>query len=69
MGESRDVTTSLSLRQDEFGDVLWDDLNALSALEPKAGISDQSALVRACQKFEERMSGVRIEELWKDMRK
>ncbi|MGF1734814.1 MazG nucleotide pyrophosphohydrolase domain-containing protein [Photobacterium satsumensis] len=44
--------------EDELGDVLWDYLNALVALEDEAGIKIESVLKRACNKYHERISGI-----------
>ena len=54
--------------EDELGDVLWDYLNALAALEKSHGISVENVLQRACRKYEERISGIENGELWKDIK-
>ncbi len=54
--------------EDELGDVLWDYLNALAALEKSHGISVEKVLQRACRKYEERISGIENGELWKDIK-
>ena len=54
--------------EDELGDVLWDYLNALTALESSHQISVEKVLQRACRKYEERISGIERGELWKDIK-
>ena len=54
--------------EDELGDVLWDYVNALVALEKSHGISVEKVLQRACRKYEERISGIENGELWKDIK-
>lgn len=54
--------------EDELGDVLWDYLNALAALEKSHGISVEKVLQRACRKYEERISGIENGRLWKDIK-
>ena len=55
--------------EDELGDILWDYLNILCALEKEAGVNVQSVLNRACNKYEERVSGIESGKLWKDVKK
>lgn len=54
--------------EEELGDVLWDYLNILVALEQEIGIDTQSVLERACKKYEERVSGIESGELWQDIK-
>lgn len=54
--------------EDELGDVLWDYLNILCALESETGVKVISVLKRACKKYEERISGIENGELWKDIK-
>jgi len=54
--------------EDELGDVLWDYLNALAALEKSHGISVEKVLQRACRKYEERISGIENGRLWKEIK-
>ena len=54
--------------EDELGDVLWDYLNIVMALEKEQGISLDSVLARAQQKYNERVSGIESGELWKDIK-
>ncbi|MBN2627492.1 MAG: hypothetical protein JXA95_12565 [Spirochaetales bacterium] len=52
--------------EDELGDVLWDYLNILLALEQEKGIDAGSVLARACRKYEERISGIEKGIPWKE---
>ncbi len=54
--------------EDELADVLWNYLNALAALEKEADIDLSSVLARACNKYEERMSGIESGEKWSDIK-
>jgi NTP pyrophosphatase (non-canonical NTP hydrolase) len=54
--------------EDELGDVLWDYLNILLALEKENGIKVESVLNRACKKYDERISGIEQGKLWKDIK-
>jgi len=54
--------------EDELGDVLWDYLNALTALEKSHKISVEKVLQRACRKYEERISGIENGAFWKDIK-
>ena len=54
--------------EDELGDILWDYLNVLSALEDEKGIDTQAVLTRACQKYEERISGIESGKTWADIK-
>ena len=54
--------------EDELGDVLWDYLNVLLALEEEAGVTVEAVLNGACKKYEERISGIESGELWKDVK-
>ncbi len=54
--------------EDELGDVLWDYLNVLTALEKELGIDTKAVLLRACRKYEERVSGIEIGEKWSDIK-
>ncbi len=54
--------------EEELGDVLWDYLNVLSSIEKEAGIKPQDVLVRACQKYEERISGLEAGESWSSVK-
>ncbi len=50
--------------EEELGDVLWDYLNVLATMEKETGINPQAVLVRACKKYDERVSGIEVGELW-----
>ena len=54
--------------EDELGDVLWDYLNILTALEQEVGIDPASVLARACRKYDERVSGIESGERWADIK-
>lgn len=44
--------------EDELGDILWDYLNAVLAMEPEKGITLTSVLNRAVCKYDERMQAI-----------
>ncbi|MBT3189468.1 MAG: nucleotide pyrophosphohydrolase [Anaerolineae bacterium] len=52
--------------EDELGDVLWDYLNLVLALEKEKGIKLENVLKRASRKYEERVSGTEKGILWKE---
>ena len=52
--------------EDELGDVLWDYLNLVLALEKEKGIKLEDVLERAARKYEERVSGMEKGIPWKD---
>ena len=54
--------------QDELADVLWDYLNVLQAIEQERGISIDSVLTRACDKYEERISGLESGKTWAEVK-
>jgi len=54
--------------EDELGDVLWDYLNLLTALEKEVGIDTKSVLERACHKYEERISGIEAGKKWAEVK-
>ncbi len=56
----------LCFLEDELGDVLWDYLNVVIALEKESGVDVNSVLNRACKKYEERISGLENGKLWND---
>ncbi|CAH0530091.1 MazG nucleotide pyrophosphohydrolase domain-containing protein [Vibrio hippocampi] len=53
----------------ELGDVLWDYLNMVIALEKEQGISLESVLARACEKYDERVSGIENGVAWEAIKK
>ena len=54
--------------EDELADVLWNTLNALMALEQEAEISANNVLERACQKYEQRMTGIEAGVSWDEIK-
>jgi len=54
--------------EEELGDILWDYLNVLTALEEEADIDIKAVLSRACRKYEERMSGIESGDNWQDIK-
>lgn len=54
--------------EDELADVLWDYLNVLEALKLERGIDSVAVLARACDKYEERISGLELGKRWSDIK-
>ncbi|WP_413698933.1 MazG nucleotide pyrophosphohydrolase domain-containing protein [Psychromonas sp. KJ10-10] len=54
--------------EDELGDILWDYLNILTALQQEKGIEPEAVLKRACQKYEQRVSGIEAGQAWSDIK-
>ncbi|MCZ2721723.1 nucleotide pyrophosphohydrolase [Marinomonas sp. 15G1-11] len=54
--------------EDELGDVLWDYLNALVALEKERGVNAREVIARACQKYEERISAIESGDTWSNIK-
>ena len=54
--------------EDELGDLLWNYLNILLALEKQTDIDPDAVLARACKKYEDRISGIENGQLWKDIK-
>ncbi|PNH89418.1 MazG nucleotide pyrophosphohydrolase domain-containing protein [Vibrio diazotrophicus] len=54
--------------EQELGDLLWDYLNLLLALESETEIQLESVLERACIKFQQRVSGLENGFLWSDIK-
>ncbi|MDN2661967.1 MazG nucleotide pyrophosphohydrolase domain-containing protein [Psychromonas sp. 14N.309.X.WAT.B.A12] len=54
--------------EDELGDVLWDYLNVLTALQKEMGINPTAVLKRACDKYEQRVSGLEAGKTWTDIK-
>ena len=54
--------------EEELGDVLWDYLNVLVAMEKETGINPQAVLARACKKYDERVSGIELGEFWESIK-
>jgi NTP pyrophosphatase (non-canonical NTP hydrolase) len=54
--------------EDELGDLLWNSLNAVVALEKARGIRLEAVLARACLKFEARLSGIEAGRSWQEIK-
>lgn len=54
--------------EEELGDVLWDYLNVLVALQQEQGIEFDKVIERACRKYEQRVSGVVSGESWSSVK-
>lgn len=54
--------------EEEIGDVLWNYLNIMLALEKEGKIDLISALSRTVQKYHERMEGIEAGKNWKDIK-
>jgi len=54
--------------EDELGDLLWNSLNAVVALEKERGIRLEAVLARACLKFEARLSGIEAGRSWQEIK-
>lgn len=54
--------------EQELGDLLWDYLNLLLALESETEIQLESVLERACIKFEQRVNGLENGLSWSDIK-
>ena len=54
--------------EDELGDVLWNYLNVLKALEREKGIDPQKVLGRACKKYQERVSVIECGGSWESVK-
>ena len=55
--------------EDELGDVLWDYLNALLALQKEAGVSVESVIQRACDKYQQRMATLEAAGSWDEIKR
>jgi NTP pyrophosphatase (non-canonical NTP hydrolase) len=55
--------------EDELGDVLWDYVNLLLALENEGEVDLESVLGRVCRKYEERVSGLERHEPWEAVKR
>ncbi|OCH68001.1 nucleotide pyrophosphohydrolase [Vibrio diabolicus] len=55
--------------EDELGDVLWNYLNVLKALEREKGIDPEKVLERACAKYEQRVSAIESGRSWDEVKK
>ena len=54
--------------EDELGDILWNYLNILLALEKESGIKVESVLNRASAKYDERITAIENGGFWKDVK-
>jgi NTP pyrophosphatase (non-canonical NTP hydrolase) len=54
--------------EDELGDLLWNSLNAVFALEKEYGITLESVMARACLKFETRLAGIEAGRSWQEIK-
>ena len=54
--------------EDELGDILWDYLNVLTALEKERRIDTKAVLERACRKYQERVSGIETGKEWSEVK-
>lgn len=54
--------------EDELGDLIWDYLNMLVCLESEKNICLESLFRRACQKYDERVSGVQSGHKWDEIK-
>ncbi|EJZ8377883.1 nucleotide pyrophosphohydrolase [Vibrio parahaemolyticus] len=52
----------------ELGDVLWNYLNVLKALEREKGIDPEKVLERACTKYEQRVSAIESGRSWDEVK-
>ena len=60
--------TRLCYLEDELGDVLWNYLNLLMALEKEQGIDPTSVLSRAVNKYQQRVATIENNGSWADVR-
>lgn len=54
--------------EDELGDLLWNCLNAIVALEKTTDVRLDAVLQRACRKFETRVSGLEAGLSWEEIK-
>lgn len=54
--------------EDELSDLLWNSLNAVIALEKAHGVTLESVLDRACQKFSTRLAGLEAGRSWQEIK-
>ncbi|PWJ43006.1 MazG nucleotide pyrophosphohydrolase domain-containing protein [Sediminitomix flava] len=54
--------------EDELGDILWDYMNILLAMEKERGIKLTAVLERACKKYEERILGIESGKSWAEVK-
>jgi len=54
--------------EDELGDLLWNTLNAVIALEKEGKVTLESVMDRACAKFSSRLSGLEADRSWQEIK-
>lgn len=54
--------------EDELGDIVWNYLNIVLALEEKSGITIESVLKRAASKYDERVTAIESGGRWQDVK-
>ena len=54
--------------EDELGDVLWNVLNGLLAMEKEQGIQVEQVIQRAVQKYEERLNAIENQQSWTEIK-
>lgn len=54
--------------EDELGDVLWDYINIVLALEKETDVKVDHVISRACKKYEERISGIENGKSWEEIK-
>ncbi len=54
--------------EDELGDLLWNCLNSVYALEKTTGITLDAVLDRACRKFAARLAGLEAGRSWQEIK-
>ena len=66
---SEEITqTRLCYLEDELGDVLWNYLNLLMALEKEQGVDPTSVLSRAVNKYQQRVTTIENNGSWADVK-
>ncbi len=54
--------------EDELADIIWNYANALIALENKQEITIDAVLRRACDKFDQRVTGIESGQTWQQVK-
>ena len=54
--------------EDELGDILWNYLNVLTTMEKETGIEPKAVLIRACRKYEARVSAIESGIKWSEIK-
>ncbi|MGF1780475.1 MazG nucleotide pyrophosphohydrolase domain-containing protein [Vibrio fluvialis] len=63
-----EIQSELQEVEEELGDVLWDYLNLLLALEKESEIKLESVIARACKKYEQRISAIEQGIRWDEVK-